>query len=308
MEEFVAGTVSGCAGVAIGHPFDTVKVRLQNTREVVLGPKPVTASALQLTGHLMRPGSALECAVTTVKQEGLRGLFRGLMPPVISSAPINSVVFGSYGFMRKQLSQSEEDVHNLSLGRVALAGCFAGTVSTFLATPFELVKVKMQSDRNSGVNPTAWGTVRRVLAREGARGLFRGFNETLARESISYGLYFATYEGVLRALATDGCSPSAMTTALAGGAAGVAVWGPVLPIDVIKTRIQASSVETTAAACAREIYLQEGLRGFFRGMGPTLLRAAPVNAVTFLVFEWTMTALEVAKGRSVLAAESKLPA
>jgi solute carrier family 25 carnitine/acylcarnitine transporter 20/29 len=36
---------------------------------------------------------------------------------------------------------------------------------------------------------------------------------------------------------------------------------------------------------ARGIYTQDGFRGFFRGLGPTFLRAFPVNASAFFVFE-----------------------
>jgi solute carrier family 25 carnitine/acylcarnitine transporter 20/29 len=40
-----------------------------------------------------------------------------------------------------------------------------------------------------------------------------------------------------------------------------------------------------------QTFRQEGLGGFWRGIGPTLLRAAPVSAGTFATVELTMKAL-----------------
>jgi solute carrier family 25 carnitine/acylcarnitine transporter 20/29 len=39
--------------------------------------------------------------------------------------------------------------------------------------------------------------------------------------------------------------------------------------------------------CAHKIYSELGIRGFFRGFGPTMLRAFPANAATFLAYEVT---------------------
>lgn len=42
---------------------------------------------------------------------------------------------------------------------------------------------------------------------------------------------------------------------------------------------------------ARRIYTRDGLRGFFRGLGPCFLRAFPVNASAIFVYEGTMRIL-----------------
>jgi Mitochondrial carrier protein len=45
----------------------------------------------------------------------------------------------------------------------------------------------------------------------------------------------------------------------------------------------------------RHIYKSQGLAGFFRGLGPTLLRAFPVNASAIFVYEGIMTELGAEK-------------
>ena len=82
----------------------------------------------------------------------------------------------------------------------------------------------------------------------------------------------------------------------AGAAAGVATWTVTYPVDVVKTACQTLPEGThykdgTATAVAMRIYRKHGAMAFFRGIGPTVVRAIPSNAVTFLVYEWTMDVL-----------------
>lgn len=63
-----AGTFGGCLGIAFGQPLDTIKVRLQ--------ARP---------GHFR---GIADCALRTVKHEGMRGLFKGLVPPLVGNAPL----------------------------------------------------------------------------------------------------------------------------------------------------------------------------------------------------------------------------
>jgi solute carrier family 25 carnitine/acylcarnitine transporter 20/29 len=69
------------------------------------------------------------------------------------------------------------------------------------------------------------------------------------------------------------------------------MWFTVYPIDVIKSKMQtdklyaSEQVYKSSVDCAKRILEQQGVKGFFRGFVPTLLRAAPVNACTFYTFE-----------------------
>lgn len=50
----------------------------------------------------------------------------------------------------------------------------------------------------------------------------------------------------------------------------------------------------------RHIYTRDGTPGFFRGLGPCLLRAFPVNACAFFVYEGAMRVMGAEKVRSHL--------
>lgn len=73
-----------------------------------------------------------------------------------------------------------------------------------------------------------------------------------------------------------------------GGLAGEALWLGSYPLDVVKSKMQSDGFGDKARYqsmrdCFRQTWLQEGARGFWKGIGPTLARALPVSAGTFAV-------------------------
>lgn len=73
-----------------------------------------------------------------------------------------------------------------------------------------------------------------------------------------------------------------------GGLAGEALWLSSYPFDVVKSKMQSDGLGADRKYlgmrdCFAKTYRGEGLRGFWKGIGPTLLRAAPVSAGTFAV-------------------------
>lgn len=70
------------------------------------------------------------------------------------------------------------------------------------------------------------------------------------------------------------------------------------PIDTIKTRLQKSSAAegesawTRITLIAREMWRQEGVRSFYKGLSPRVLRVAPGQAIVFAVYERVKTLVE----------------
>lgn len=77
-QDFVAGGIAGSASVIVGHPFDTIKVRVQ-------------ASA--------NGGGILNSLSSEFG--GISSLFRGMATPLASMAVVNAVIFSSYGSASK---------------------------------------------------------------------------------------------------------------------------------------------------------------------------------------------------------------
>jgi len=81
---------------------------------------------------------------------------------------------------------------------------------------------------------------------------------------------------------------------LAGGFAGVVGWLTCYPLDLIKSRLQTNLNEQYLPGyrgilqCSKEVILEAGLKGLFKGIIPTLIRALPVNCACVLAYEYTL--------------------
>lgn len=192
--------------------------------------------------------------------------------PLATVALFNAVLFSARGRMEALLAHA--DGTPLTVRDQAIAGLGAGVAVSFLATPTELIKCRLQSQLSaaqaaaqSGGGAALAGTpaaalagattptptirhrgpldvVRHVWTHErGLLGLFRGLTPTLAREVPGNAVMFGVYEALKQALAdAQGLASTAdlggASLVVAGGAAGTAFWIPVFPADVVKSRWQ----------------------------------------------------------------------
>ena len=225
-----------------------------------------------------------------------RALYKGMASPMVGMAAINAVVFGVQGTMMRWFGSTGQTTPLHSI----IAGSTAGGVQSLICCPMELVKSRLQvqedvvggrhleSPRTSNYTGP-WDAVRKIYGAEGIRGLSKGMTITLCREVPAFGLYFGTYDMLCRQLVRDGRSIHDLPTSwlcIAGGLSGVASWIITYPCDFIKSRIQTDGVHGPPQYrgildCCRKSYALGKLRIFFKGLNATLLRAFPVNGVTF---------------------------
>lgn len=298
LRSFAAGGFGGICAVVVGHPFDLVKVRLQTAESGVYK-------------------SAVDCLKQSIARDGLRrGLYAGVSAPLVGVTPMFAVSFWGYD-LGKQLVTSYTTVEKnaatgqpqLSIGQVSAAGFFSAIPMTAITAPFERVKVILQvqgSRLQPGEEPRYKGgmdVVRSLYREGGVRSVFRGSAATLARDGPGSAAYFAAYEYIKRRLtpkdpitgAPQG-DLSLLAVTAAGGAAGIAMWIPVFPVDTVKSRLQTAEGNVSIGGVVREIYGRGGVKAFFPGFGPALARAVPANAATFLGVELAHQAMNKAFG------------
>ncbi|CAH1102632.1 unnamed protein product [Psylliodes chrysocephalus] len=264
--DFVAGCVGGVAGVLVGHPLDTVRVNLQT--QSMVNPK--------YTG-------TLHCLKSLMAKEGIRGVYRGVSSPVAGVAGINAIVFGVYANVERNMGNAQ----SLS-GQVVAAGV-AGLFSSVISSPMELAKSRIQvAGVQAGKSPM--DCLVNLYKQDKLKGVFRGFGITVAREVPAMITYFVTYEMLTKK--PEGQIASTPEILFAGGMAGVTSWLIPYPIDVIKSKIQVDGITSHQYNgyydCIKQTIKTEGVGSLYRGLTPTLIRAFPVNAVTFCVVTWSL--------------------
>ncbi|KHJ41877.1 g-patch domain protein [Trichuris suis] len=270
LKNFIAGGVGGVCCVVTGHPFDTVKVRVQ------------TAS---------RPLSTLHCFEQTVMNEGFLALYKGMGAPVAGVAPLFALYFFGCSIGKRLQQRHPDEV--LSIGKTFNAGALAGVLTTVIMAPGERIKCLLQVQHQSVGSGSAKyagpiDVLRQLYKEGGLRSIYRGTMATLLRDVPASGAYLATYEFFMRSMTSSSADRNELSpakTLLAGGLAGIANWAVCLPQDVLKSRLQiapAGRYPNGVRDVARELIKEEGFTAFYKGFTPVMLRAFPANAAILL--------------------------
>ncbi|KAG0587632.1 hypothetical protein KC19_2G179000 [Ceratodon purpureus] len=187
----VAGGGAGITAASLTYPLDLVRTRLAaQTKEMYY--RGIT--------HAL---------VTITRDEGFRGLYKGLGPTLMGVGPNIAINFCVYETLKSMWVAKRPD---LSPVLVSLAcGSFAGICSSSATFPIDLVRRRMQLEGAGGraqvYKSGLSGTVKEIIAKEGLFGLYRGIFPEYLKVIPSVGIVFMTYEflkRILRPNAWDG--------------------------------------------------------------------------------------------------------
>lgn len=233
-----------------GYPLDSIKTRMQT--------------------HPYK--NALDCFQTTIKTEGVRGLFRGIVAPLISTSMSRSMTVAIYTDAKPYVSKvlptlNLENVKNPETQRFIqnypvsfLSGIIAGSSISLFACPFELTKIFQQIvivvNRDSKLSlsskalPTkVFDVARDIVKYEGLMGLYSGYRYHVVRDGLSAGLFYSIYETVklkLQSLNRQSdyfsenvkSNINALCVPASGAISGCIAWATVYPLDTIKVKYQ----------------------------------------------------------------------
>ena len=223
----------------------------------------------------------------------MKGLYKGVLPPLCIQGVINGIVFGVEEYAAKYLISEDQAVPLMHFK----TGMIAGFTQSFVCAPMELIKLRTQHEQigNAAGYRGNMATLKLIYRKGGIRGCYQGLYITMFREIPQFGVYFATYEGL-----KDGWAKMRMIERndvgyggriVAGGIAGVATWACNYPVDLIKTRMQMDGrpwYGTTrnyysSLDCFKKVFAEGGVRLLFRGFIPTMVRAFACNMFTLPV-------------------------
>jgi len=204
--------------------------------------------------------------------------------------PVFALYFAAYDSSERYLRKKKQidSTVPLTLPQAMACGGVTGFVGSLVLGPAELIKIRQQTAHIRGADASSAAALKGIFA-GGPLGIFKGTGATILRDVPASAAWFGTYEFVKRQIAKDPFKPTALEALLAGGAAGISNWLVCIPLDMVKTTMQASTTENISFVQATSrIYASSGVRGFYRGLAPILLRAFPANAACFAVKEYTM--------------------
>ena len=265
---FVSGTAAGVVAGFVGHPLDTIRVRMQASQSG-------TAAA----------GRAIDCARDLLQKEGWRALFKGLCPQMVGYCAHSAIRFGVFGNASAGDAEPGRTVSAADRGiGAAISGAKAGVALSPVISVLELLKCRQQISRQVP-QPSLRSVLSQLLRTEGLRGLCCGYSACLPRNICGNGSMFGIFE-LLKSFVDDRWAPTGLGRGVAciccSIVAGASSWLIVFPLDVVKTNVVTvvdPGKRLSALQVAHRLWSARGVRGLYRGLGPTLLRSIPVNAV-----------------------------
>lgn len=282
IKTFLAGGGGGCSLAVVGQPLDTIKVRIQ-------------------TGNSGGMGIA-GTAMGIVQKEGVRALWKGLLPPVMASTPMYALCFLGYGAGKKIFCDDDAfDQGNFKLGQIGLAGATSALFTTPIMAPQERLKCVLQTQPPGadGKLPRMTDVARNLYKEGGLMNLTRGSIVTALRDASASFMYFTTYEVMkykMRQMSSTG-ELNLGHFIIAGGVAGIMNWVPAVPFDVLKTNYQTAPLGkyTGCFVGSRPVYkaliAEGGIRSLYKGAAPIFARAFPANAACFTGYELSLQLL-----------------
>jgi len=262
------------------HPLDLIKTRFQLQGNAVPGDP----------GHYT---GVRDCMVKMYRQEGLGSFWKGILPPIMVETPKRAWKFFTFEQFQKIFTFGPNTPSAVTF---SLAGLGSGVTEAIIVNPFEVVKVRMQSDRaHQSLAPTTWEVAREIARNDGLgrHGLLgKGVTATMARNGYFNMVYFGFYHTVKNYL------PSSqdrrieflrkVSIGLTAGTLGCCV---NIPFDVAKSRIQGPQPVPGVvkyrgtARVILMVYREEGFLALYKGLVPKIMRLGPGGAIMLLVYE-----------------------
>ncbi|KAI8365404.1 mitochondrial carrier domain-containing protein [Radiomyces spectabilis] len=189
----------------------------------------------------------------------------------------------------KQFAENHENIKH------SIAGAGAGIVSSIVTCPLDVVKTRLQNQGKAEPGSKAMykgtlGTLSRTWNEEGIRGLYRGLGPTILGYLPTWAIYFTAYDYFKIRWAHIGENNREwmlhIASAMSAGAISTSLTNPLW---VIKTRFMTQSELTpyrynNTLHAFITIAREEGFRGFYKGLGPSLIGVSHV-AVQFPLYE-----------------------
>ncbi|EGW34383.1 integral membrane ornithine transporter of mitochondria [Spathaspora passalidarum NRRL Y-27907] len=294
----------------IGFPLDTVKTRMQTHKNFT---------------------SYWDCILKTYSKEGIKGFFRGIWAPIVSTSFSKSFSVSIFTavkpecyslFYETRFNKDTKELHPFlrNIPVCFVSGLIAGAGVSLFACPFEYTKIyaqleklvrnkslkelpaHMQTSHQEVPRTSTLAIVKQILKHDGFIGLYSGYKYHLLRDAVSTGFYYSIYESMKWAsnnvINADPTKSSPFSVLIAGGFSGVLSWVLIFPVDTTKSLVQKDAVtnilrrdQGLAPLPPKHRKLQKFEKRSYRGLAISITRSFLVNMVFFSAYEAAMVYL-----------------
>lgn len=305
----LSGAFAGfLSGIAVC-PLDVAKTRLQ-VQSFYYRNKGTNTLKYRGIFHTLR---------TIIAEEGIRGLYNGLVPISLGYFPTWMIYFSVYEYCKQNENSPYRNIQS-NYGNHALSAISAGLISSTLTNPIWVVKTRLMlqvnqkanvivqsidaeplKDVNNSFETTRYsGTIdcfKKMYKEEGIKSFYSGLTPTLfgvVHVAIHFPLYEYCKNHVFKVdtqsennfqnLFLSSCISKMIATAI------------TYPHEIVRTNLQIKdSKAKTLVGVVKYVwngYGQSHLEGifklgnFYKGFGANLIRTVPASMITLISFEY----------------------
>ena len=250
IQDIIPGVAYGLNTTIFGHPFDTIKTRLQSGMYT----------------------NTFQCIIKTISNEGIKGFYRGASVPTFSHVFKRGYQFPVFHYLT---DENKMNPH--------LAGLICGSSGTIFGNPLQVIKVNTQSTTNSKyIN--AFNFIYKHHKIYGIKGFYRGFKINCLKDGLFASCFLGNYTIMKLYLENTWYN-----NFLAGGMCNVIAWSFLIPFDYIKTQIQfdnGTNNNKNIISILSDIHKTKQYKVLWRGIIPTLIRVFPVSGLSMMIYEF----------------------
>ncbi|XP_006886436.1 PREDICTED: mitochondrial thiamine pyrophosphate carrier [Elephantulus edwardii] len=290
-EVAVAGSASGLVTRALISPLDVIKIRFQ-----------LQIERLHHSDPRAKYHSILQAGKQILQEEGPAAFWKGHIPAQLLSVGYGAVQFLSFELLTELVHRtSEYDARDFSVHFVC--GGLSACAATLAVHPVDVLRTRFAAQGEPRVYKTLRDAVVTMYRTEGPLVFYKGLNPTLIAIFPYAGFQFSFYSSLKHmyewAMPADEKTNGSrnLKNLLCGSGAGVLSKTLTYPLDLVKKRLQVGGFEQARATfgqvrsyqglldCAKQILQEEGSQGFFKGLSPSLLKAALSTGLVFFWYE-----------------------
>lgn len=200
--------------------------------------------------------------------------------------------------MTEYFKKHVNDGKNPTAVQKVQASLFAGAFGSFIATPCDLVLVRMQADQRPGLAPElkrnytgVFNAFSRIFAEEGVKGMYTGAAATMMRAMVLNMWMMVSFDTTKEKLhAAFPNSSTQSITMQASMVSSIFTACGTLPFDNVKTKLQNQKAGPDGVKpfknipdCFKKTIAKEGVTGLWAGLPTFYFRVGPHAIVTLLV-------------------------
>jgi len=255
--EGIAGGLGGLLGRAAAFPFDTLKVRLATQSD----------------------GSLLAVFKQIISEEGVFGLYRGLLPfSALEATEQKALYVLNYAAIKSLLRRSFGE---LGIVATIFCGYLSDLLCVPISVPVEALVVQLQTTSEANT----WRLIHQALfTREGLATAMKSGRAYFVL-SLKPGIEFAFFDRIKSMILKDSTKELPALIAFFLGAVARAVATCFVYPYVRGKALSQAKMAPNPTEALRKVFLEEGLPALYRGISMEIMRGMTQSAVMFAVME-----------------------